>query len=197
MKLTDRKRQQIILGAVEEFHKNGFSGTSMDAIAQTAEVSKRTVYNHFPSKDELFAGIVQHMFGMVLETSPEPYDIKIDFVEQLRRIAQKKIELFVSEEFINLSRVVMPEALHNPQKMQEAMAQMSSLESDMINWFQQAINDNKIKDQDAADVCSTFMGMVKMDSYWSRLLKGKPVPTKTEIDNMVEKAIKMFCCYYF
>ncbi|MCW8997817.1 MAG: TetR/AcrR family transcriptional regulator C-terminal domain-containing protein, partial [Kangiellaceae bacterium] len=142
-------------------------------------------------------GIVQHMFGMVLETSPEPYNTKADFVEQLRGIAKRKIELFVSEEFINLSRVIMPEALHNPQKMQEAMAQMSAIESDMVNWFQQAINDNKIKEEDAADVCFTFMGIVKMDSYWSRLLKGRPVPSKNEIDNMVEKAITIFCRYYF
>ena len=197
MKLTDRKKQQIILGAVEEFHKNGFSGTSMDAIAQTAEVSKRTVYNHFASKDDLFEGIVQHMFGMVLETSPDAYDAAVDFVEQLKTIARKKIELFVSEEFINLSRVVMPEALHNPEKMQQAMAQMSSIESDMINWFQQAINDKRIKQQNAEEVCSTFMGMVKMDSYWPRLLKGMPVPTPNEIDEMVEKTITMFSCYYF
>ncbi|TQV76871.1 TetR/AcrR family transcriptional regulator [Aliikangiella marina] len=196
MKLTDIKKQQIIQGAVAEFHKNGFSGTSMDAIAQTANVSKRTVYNHFPSKDELFIGIVQHMFGLVEETHPAPYDPGIDFYQQLERIARQKIELFSSEEFISLSRVVMPEALHSPEKMEEALAQISTIESNMINWFQQAIDDEKINSQDANDVCFTFMGLIKMDAYYSRLYKGKEAPDQVAIEQMVKKAVDLFVGYY-
>ena len=33
----------------------GFSNVSMDAIAERAEASKRTVYNHFENKEALFA----------------------------------------------------------------------------------------------------------------------------------------------
>ncbi|WP_390888393.1 TetR/AcrR family transcriptional regulator, partial [Leclercia adecarboxylata] len=51
-RLTDRKRAAILEAAVAEFRAFGFAGTSMDRIAATAEVSKRTVYNHFASKDE-------------------------------------------------------------------------------------------------------------------------------------------------
>ncbi len=196
MKLSDRKKQQIILGAVEEFHKNGFSGTSMDAVAQTAGVSKRTVYNHFPSKDELFIGIIQYMFSLIAATLPQPYDSKRDFVEQLREMARQKIELMVSDEFVRLTRVVMPVAFHDPEKVQKAMSQMTSIESDMTNWFQQAIDDKQIADVAASEVCSTFMGLVKMDAYWPRLLHGKPVPSQTEIDKLVDKAVDMFVRYY-
>ena len=44
--------------AIDEFRGNGFEATSMDRIAATAGVSKRTVYNHFPSKEALFAEIL-------------------------------------------------------------------------------------------------------------------------------------------
>ena len=45
------KRAAVIEAATEEFLSRGFSGTSMDRIAEVANVSKRTVYDHFPSKD--------------------------------------------------------------------------------------------------------------------------------------------------
>ena len=61
-RLTDRKREAIIQAAIAEFRTNGFEVTSMDKIAATAGVSKRTVYNHFPSKDELFAAILRQLW---------------------------------------------------------------------------------------------------------------------------------------
>ena len=57
-RLTDRKREAIIQAAIAEFRDNGFKVTSMDRIAARAEVSKRTVYNHFPSKDFTLASLL-------------------------------------------------------------------------------------------------------------------------------------------
>ena len=58
-RLTDRKREAIVQAAIAEFRANGFDATSVDKVAARAEVSKRTLYNHFPSKDALFAEILR------------------------------------------------------------------------------------------------------------------------------------------
>lgn len=50
--------QRILAAATRQFHEHGLSGTSMDAIAAEAGVSKMTVYSHFPSKGELFIAAV-------------------------------------------------------------------------------------------------------------------------------------------
>ena len=42
LKLAERKRIDILAAAVSEFQQSGFAGTSMDRIADTAGVSKRT-----------------------------------------------------------------------------------------------------------------------------------------------------------
>ena len=55
---TSLKRKAMLKGAVKVFTKNGFDASSMDYIAEVAGVSKRTVYNHFPSKEILFQAIV-------------------------------------------------------------------------------------------------------------------------------------------
>ena len=57
-KNTSLKKQIILEAAIKVFCKNGFDASSMDKIAETAGVSKITVYNHFQSKENLFQEIV-------------------------------------------------------------------------------------------------------------------------------------------
>jgi AcrR family transcriptional regulator len=55
------KRDQILAGARRVFLRNGFAAASTDAIAAEAKVSKRTLYVYYPSKEELFAGIMREL----------------------------------------------------------------------------------------------------------------------------------------
>lgn len=48
------KRQSILTGAKAVFAELGYTGASIDAIAKRANVSTRTIYNHFRDKPELF-----------------------------------------------------------------------------------------------------------------------------------------------
>lgn len=45
--------------AREQFVTHGFPGTTMDAIAARAKVSKQTLYAAYPSKDDLYAAVVR------------------------------------------------------------------------------------------------------------------------------------------
>ena len=47
------KREQIVSEALNLFYREGFNATGVDKIARVAGVSKKTLYNHFKSKDEL------------------------------------------------------------------------------------------------------------------------------------------------
>ncbi|WBX83046.1 TetR/AcrR family transcriptional regulator [Sphingosinicella microcystinivorans] len=64
-----KKRRAVIAAAQRQFLRNGYAATSMDAVADAAGVSKLTVYNHFGSKAELFAAVIEakceEMFGAV------------------------------------------------------------------------------------------------------------------------------------
>ena len=52
--LIAEKDRAIVLAAWENFLRDGFAGSSMDAIAKTACVSVKTIYGQFSNKDELF-----------------------------------------------------------------------------------------------------------------------------------------------
>ena len=57
------KRQAILRGALSVFARDGYSRASIDAIAKEAEVSTRTLYNHFADKADLFRNVIQVSAG--------------------------------------------------------------------------------------------------------------------------------------
>ncbi len=68
------KVEQILQGAMQEFLKHGYAGTSMDKVAIAAGVSKATVYSHFQDKEELFKVLIEKLaskkFNLVFGSKP-------------------------------------------------------------------------------------------------------------------------------
>lgn len=54
----ERTRQALLDAAYQQFILRGFHGASMRAIADAASITPGGIYNHFASKDELFAAVV-------------------------------------------------------------------------------------------------------------------------------------------
>ena len=54
-----RKYQQVVAGARSIFLSEGFEAANMDVIAQTAKVSKATLYSYFPDKQSLFIEVAR------------------------------------------------------------------------------------------------------------------------------------------
>ena len=55
------RRSSILQAAEREFLHHGYSGTTMDAVAQSADVTKQTVYRFFASKAALFETLIVEM----------------------------------------------------------------------------------------------------------------------------------------
>jgi AcrR family transcriptional regulator len=54
----ERRRPQVLDAALELFLERGYEGTSMEAIAAAAGITKPVVYACFPSKDQLFRALL-------------------------------------------------------------------------------------------------------------------------------------------
>jgi AcrR family transcriptional regulator len=59
-------RQRILDAAYILFRRKGFTRVSMDEIAATTTVTKRTVYYHFKSKDSLLAAMLEAQHRLAL-----------------------------------------------------------------------------------------------------------------------------------
>jgi AcrR family transcriptional regulator len=59
-----KKRQDLVDTAIQLFAEHGFHNTGIDLIAQEANVSKKTMYHHFRSKEELILAALKHHDGL-------------------------------------------------------------------------------------------------------------------------------------
>ena len=53
---------RIVSTAVELFRKNGVENTTMEEIAETVNIAKGTLYNHFSSKEEIIDSYIKKSF---------------------------------------------------------------------------------------------------------------------------------------
>src|ERR1700732_5306251 len=64
-KESSGKPNAIVLAALELFARYGYRKTSIDDIAQAAQVAKRTVYLHFENKAAVFLAILEYLGDQV------------------------------------------------------------------------------------------------------------------------------------
>lgn len=66
-KKSAETRQRIIDAAYALFYQSGFMRTGVDAVADAAGITKRTLYQHFRSKDDLIAAVLARQHQMALQ----------------------------------------------------------------------------------------------------------------------------------
>ncbi len=62
-KRSENTRAAIVAAAKELFLSQGYVATTVDAIAERARMTKRTIYGYFPDKRALFKGVIEDAVG--------------------------------------------------------------------------------------------------------------------------------------
>ncbi|MBM9913288.1 MULTISPECIES: TetR/AcrR family transcriptional regulator [Stenotrophomonas] len=195
-RLTDRKREAIVRAAVEEFRSAGYEATSMDRIAAVAGVSKRTVYNHFPSKEELFALILEELWHSSVASIELPYRADQPLDVQLLQLLRQKLDLLGDANFIDLARVAMAEIIHSPERAQAIVCRMGEKESGVSAWIRAAIADGRLREVDPEFAGHQLQGLVKSFAFWPQVTMGQAPLAPAERTRVAESAVAMFLGFY-
>ncbi|QGL63427.1 TetR/AcrR family transcriptional regulator [Stenotrophomonas maltophilia] len=195
-RLTDRKREAIVRAAVEEFRSAGYEATSMDRIAAVAGVSKRTVYNHFPSKEELFALILEELWQSSVASVELPYRADQPLDVQLLQLLRQKLDLLGDANFIDLARVAMAEIIHSPERAQAIVCRMGEKESGVSAWIRAAIADGRLRQVDPEFAGHQLQGLVKSFAFWPQVTMGQAPLAQAERTRVSESAVAMFLGFY-
>jgi TetR/AcrR family transcriptional regulator of autoinduction and epiphytic fitness len=196
LRLTDRKRAAIVDAAIAEFRSNGFESTSMDRIAASAGVSKRTVYNHFPSKDELFAEILTRLWQASMATVQLEYDSSKPLREQLENLLWQKMRLLNDTNFIDLARVAIAETIHAPERAQAMVAKLGEEERGVTGWIRAAIADGRLKQVDPQFASHLIQGQLKTFAFWHQVTMGQPPLTEGQQKAVITTALDMFLAHF-
>src|SRR5579871_1915626 len=86
-------REAIVEAAVRLFLERGFGSVSMDDLAEAAGLARRTLYNQFTSKEEIFREMLKRVSGHLEDAFPPGIETQGDVEEVLHLIARMILEL--------------------------------------------------------------------------------------------------------
>ncbi|GLQ90761.1 TetR/AcrR family transcriptional regulator [Dyella flagellata] len=195
-RLTDRKRGAIIEAAIDEFRAAGYETTSMDRIAARAGVSKRTVYNHFPSKEALFAQILHHLWDAIAGNDVIAYRADRPLRNQLLDLIALKFRLLNDEAFVSLARVAIAAGIHSPERARDMVARMNEREEGLTVWIRAAAAAGRLKTNDPVFASHQLEGLIKGFAFWPQITLAQPPLDATAQKKVAESAVDMFLAYY-
>jgi TetR/AcrR family transcriptional regulator, regulator of autoinduction and epiphytic fitness len=195
-RLTDRKRSAIIDAAIDEFRTAGYEATSMDRIAARAGASKRTVYNHFPSKEALFAAILHRLWDTVIGGEELAYRPDRPLRDQLLDLIAQKFRLLNDEAFVSLARVAIAAGIHSPERAHEMVTRMSEREEGLTVWIRAAAAAGRLKVKDPVFASHQLQGLIKGFAFWPQITLDQPPLDAAMQKQVAESAVDMFLAYY-
>ena len=101
MKASTREREHLertqdILNTAEElFLANGFYQTSMDVLAKKSEYTKRTIYNYFSCKEDLYFAVALKGYGQLHDMVRAAYIAKDSGLENIRHAYSAFYDFYV------------------------------------------------------------------------------------------------------
>ncbi len=110
----DEKTDAIINAARSTFLSKGFDAASMDQIALVAGVSKRTVYNRFRSKEELFGAAIEETCRHLLPVDTSDIEATLPPRELILALSREFVKGVLAPEALSLRRIAAFEAERTP-----------------------------------------------------------------------------------
>ena len=112
--IGDEKTSAIIAAARRGFLANGLDATSMDQIALDAGVSKRTVYNRFRSKEDLFGAAIEQTCRALVPVNTSEIETTLPPREFIAQLSRQFLTGVLSPEALSLRRIAAFEAERTP-----------------------------------------------------------------------------------
>jgi AcrR family transcriptional regulator len=104
-KRRSSRQTEILRAAGHELLIAGYSGASLDSVAETVHVSKATLYHYFPTKQALYLAWVEMVHrAAIARIRPSHEDASLDPVGRLRAMVKAEAVVF-ADDFPDYARV--------------------------------------------------------------------------------------------
>lgn len=189
---AQRRHEELLERALEMFSRGGFELTTIDAIASSLNMTKRTIYARYKDKGALFEAAVKRAI--------DNWYIPIDVLRQLDTgelestliaIARVRVGNNLSPEGVRLQRIVTSEAYRFPEVYQkyEAVSQtVIQYVTELLERYRAAEPGQWFADTPLA--ASTFLTIINTPAR-QKLLFGKVTPPE-EVVQFIERTVRLF-----
>jgi TetR/AcrR family transcriptional regulator of autoinduction and epiphytic fitness len=187
-------REAVVAAAERLFLERGFGSVSMDDLAAAAGVARRTLYNQFASKEEIFREMLLRVSGQLETAFPPGIETQGDVEEVLRLIAHMILELHTQPEYLGFLRMVVADARQFPWIAEEFAAVMEPQTERLVRYLAHLTALGILDCRNPLLAAHQFMGMLNELSLWPWMTDRKSVPVPAE--EVIEETVRMFLQRY-
>jgi len=189
-----KKRARILDAALKVFSQSGYSGASMDAIAETAEVSKPTLYMYFGSKEQLFENMMLARRDAMLEAFLDPSG---NMVDDLHAFAWRYADAVMDKNMLSLARLIIGESQRFPEIGRAYQkAGPDRLLQGIIIYLEDQKQKGRLTFEDGELAAEDFWALILSAPRNKALHIPDDVPGKAAIRRYVENGLRVFLRAY-
>ncbi|WP_321839345.1 TetR/AcrR family transcriptional regulator [Paraburkholderia bannensis] len=189
-------RADIVLNAARSvFLAHGFSAATTDMIQREARVSKSTVYASWPTKEALFAAVIQRECGQFANSLRHMEFESDDITRSLTTLARAYLTLIVSPMGLALFRVIVAETPRFPELGRTFYAAGPEVVASIVGQFLERAAARGQIDVQAVGYTSAanlFISIVRGEAQLECLTHPNARPSDAQIDRWVEAAVHTF-----
>lgn len=165
---------ELLDGALKEFLKTGYGGTSVRHIVKVLGISKTTLYSRYPSKEALFRAIVERQIERLAANTVLRQEDWPELGMALRSYANRTLEISLKGEFREVNRLIYSESSRFPE-LGVAAAERTELGIAQISDFiQQCAARDGLPVRNPRGAAEAFIFMLR-GWYVNVLLTNKPI----------------------
>ncbi len=186
------KEADIRRAASDLFLAHGLKGTSMDAVAQAAGVSKQTVYSHFGSKEDLFAAVIEGKVQAYRLAGEELSDSQ-GLQTELETIGERFVELLFDDEVTAMFRVVIGESVTHPQiaRLFHAAGPERTIEA-LARRLSLHVASGELRVASEREAAVTFLNLLRGEFHMRRLMNLCPAVSAKQRREHVQACVAGF-----
>ena len=187
-------REAIVEAATRLFLEHGFGSVSMDELAEAAGLARRTLYNQFTSKEEIFREMLRRLSREHEEAFPPGIETQGDAEQVLRLIAQLILQLHRNPDYLGLLRMVAADSRHFPWIAEELAEVMEPQTERLARYLGHMTAIGVLDCRHPMLAAHQFMGMLNQFSLWPWMLGRERLAVPVE--EMVDETVRMFIRHY-
>ena len=187
-------REAIVEAAERLFLERGFGSVTMDELAEAAGVARRTLYNQFASKEEIFREMLLRVSGQLEDAFPPGIETRGEVEDVLRLIARMILGLHKNPEYLGFLRMVVADSRQFPWIAEEFAAVMEPQTERLVRYLAHLTAMGILDCRNPMLAAHQFMGMLNQLSLWPWMTGRERVPVPEE--DIIEETIRMFLQHY-
>lgn len=187
------KECQIVEAARRLFLEQGYEITSMDAIAAEANVSKRTVYSHFRSKEMLFVEVMEGMCAQFGVGEREAIDPDAPPERYLCSVAKFVLSKVLDPRMHSVTHTIAAEATSFPEMGQRFWAiGPGNMVLQVAEYLKRQHEAGVLAVPDPRLAAGMFQSMVAGPVFLPMLFTGEAPYSEADRDRMAREATRIF-----